>query len=258
MRPIERTLRTCWRLTERCARLLWRRGLIALSFTSCVTALAFSALAGSALLDAVAPTQNTNGSPVVGPLTYRLFWGCSSPGQYQSSATIASFPHTVEALPDVGTCYFAATAIDALARESAFSNQATKFMGFEVSFPPDAPFEPPTITWTQSAPQTVVVTLSNFSAHPTSPEVDLAISAAADVQIALGSDSVFDWCASGASALGGNNDSVSAKSFTFRGPLTTRCDIDGNQAFANPIGSATVAGVTRPFVLVAGSWSVSF
>jgi hypothetical protein len=109
--------------------------------------LAFSALAGSALLDAVAPTQNTNGSQVVGPLTYRLFWGCSSPGTYPSSASIAAFPYTVEGLPDVGTCYFAATAVDALARESALSNQASKLMG--VLALPDVPTSPPTITWSQ-------------------------------------------------------------------------------------------------------------
>lgn len=130
-------------------------------FTVCSIATAFSSLAGSALLTATPPTQNTDGSPVVTPLTYRVYWGCSNPRQYQNSASIAAFPYTVQGLPDVGTCYFAATTVDSLARESVLSNETQKLMG--VLAAPDAPAVGPTITW--SAPQPVAITKGTFTEY---------------------------------------------------------------------------------------------
>ena len=107
-----------------------------------------SAYAGSALLSWSAPTQNSDGTPLTDLAGYRLHSGCSQSGQYERPPVTVGLvtSHTLTGLSDVGTCYFAATALDTSGGESAFSNQAQKVMGALVA--PDAPTVPPAITWT--------------------------------------------------------------------------------------------------------------
>jgi hypothetical protein len=81
---------------------------------------------GNALLSWVAPTENTDGSPLVNLDKYTIFWG-AAPGSYAKSVEvdvgITSF--LVEGLTR-GTWYFSAKAINDAAVASTFSNIASK------------------------------------------------------------------------------------------------------------------------------------
>ena len=66
------------------------------------------------------------GGPLVDLDGYRVYWG-PAPGNYTNSVTLdgALTSYLVEGL-SVGTWYFAATAVNASAVESTFSNVASK------------------------------------------------------------------------------------------------------------------------------------
>jgi len=89
--------------------------------------------AGEALLTCTPPTLRTNGTDLAGELeSIRFYWGCSSSGSYTDSLTLppsSCTGTTIAPLPDVNSCYFAATAIDTAGLESQFSNEAAKVMG---------------------------------------------------------------------------------------------------------------------------------
>jgi hypothetical protein len=117
-------------------------------------ALTSPAHAGQAILSWVAPTHNVDGTPYTNPGGYRLYWRCVSPTV--ADVRIADVPHTVTtytqtAVPDDGrTCYYSATAYNALGAESARTNEVSKtFAAAPVAAP-----RPPAlndVTWTRSA-----------------------------------------------------------------------------------------------------------
>jgi hypothetical protein len=81
---------------------------------------------GSALLSWTAPTQNTDGSPLMRLDGYKIYWG-TSPGNYTNSLSIGAglASYTVEQLTP-GTWYFAVTAVNAQGIESMLSNAVSK------------------------------------------------------------------------------------------------------------------------------------
>ncbi len=91
-----------------------------------------SAWSGTATLTATAPTTNQDGTPLEDLASYRIRWGCRQSGHYEHIDTFPAAGNLVRSLddlPDFGTCYFTATAIDASGNESSFSNEASKVMG---------------------------------------------------------------------------------------------------------------------------------
>lgn len=119
----------------------------------CTQFFVVSAIAGTASLSWIPPTENADGTPLTDLASYRIYWGCSGSREYPFQQTIPA-PQTtyvVEGLPDDGTCYFAATAINAQGAESAYSNEAS------VTFAVEAPGKPAVaIEWSDG--QTIMVT----------------------------------------------------------------------------------------------------
>jgi hypothetical protein len=107
-----------------------------------------SAFGGTATLSWTPPTQNTDGSPLTNLAAYRLYWGCGSSGQYPESVLVPApaTGYVIEGLPDTGTCYFAATAINSNGAQSAFSAESSKTFT-PAELPPSTPTIGPTITW---------------------------------------------------------------------------------------------------------------
>lgn len=100
--------------------------------------LAPSAFAGTAVLTWDAPTMYEDGSPLTAVDEYRLYYGCQASGQYDQQETVdgAETTYVVEGLPDIGVCYFVATAVVG-SLESVYSNEASKSFGGPV--PPSPP-----------------------------------------------------------------------------------------------------------------------
>lgn len=91
--------------------------------------------AGDASLLCDAPTQNTDGTPLTDLSHYEFHYGCDQSGLYDSVVTggvAACDGFVIDNLPDVGTCYFAAKAVNLSGTASAFSNEASKLMGVEL------------------------------------------------------------------------------------------------------------------------------
>jgi len=105
--------------------------------------------AGEANACWIAPTTNTDGSALTDLASYELHYGCNASGVYPVFDTLpaTALCHVVLALPDVGTCYFAITAINSVDVASAFSNEASKLMGL-LSVPPDS--DSIQVTWQES------------------------------------------------------------------------------------------------------------
>jgi hypothetical protein len=65
---------------------------------------------GQAALTCTAPTQNTDGTPLAGAITYKFYRGATAASQTTASPVQTSCAYTFTGLP-AGTHYFAATAI---------------------------------------------------------------------------------------------------------------------------------------------------
>lgn len=88
--------------------------------------------AGQANLSWTPPTLNDDGTPLTDLAFYEIHSGCLSPGIYDRPIEFILAPassHTVLNLPDVGSCYFAAKAVNTSGVLSVFSNEAVQFMG---------------------------------------------------------------------------------------------------------------------------------
>jgi hypothetical protein len=83
---------------------------------------------GTATLSWTAPTQNTDGSPLLDLAGYHVYWGTSS-GAYTSSATIDNpsvTTYIVDNLLSGTTYYFATSAYNSTGVQSNYSNEASK------------------------------------------------------------------------------------------------------------------------------------
>lgn len=80
----------------------------------------------TATLTWVAPTQNTDGSPLTDLTSYNVYEGPTSPpGKIIASPAAGVTSYTATALP-AGTNYFAVTAVNSKQQESTLSNIASK------------------------------------------------------------------------------------------------------------------------------------
>jgi len=82
---------------------------------------------GSATLTWTAPTQNTDGSALTDLAGYKIYWGTTQ-GSYPNSTTLNNPGLTTYVVTNLvsGTWYFAATAVNSVGVESAFSAPASK------------------------------------------------------------------------------------------------------------------------------------
>lgn len=105
--------------------------------------LANAAHAGEATLRWIAPTQNTDGSPLTNLAGYRVYYG-TSPTQLTQTIQLANAGLTTYVVRDLapGTWYFAVTAYSSAGAESALSNIASKVVRFPG--PTDGAIEAPT------------------------------------------------------------------------------------------------------------------
>lgn len=110
-----------------------------------------AALADNALISWTPPTTHTDGTPLTDLSGYRLLSGCVTPGQYERpSLTLGVVTsYDLGGLPSTGTCYFALQSLDSTGDLSAYSNEASKFMGLLA--PPSAPTSGPVITWARTS-----------------------------------------------------------------------------------------------------------
>jgi len=229
--------------------------------------LPFAAVAqGTLSLTWVPPTTNTDGSQLTNLAGYKVYWGPQA-GLYPNSVAVNDPGASAHVLNlAAGTWFSVVTAVNVAGIESNFSNAVTK----TISGPPLAPPGPVSnLNVTPAAQPAVTVTMSGVTAN-VSPELDLIITGASDVLIALTAGNSFDWCKPGGNsgttvtpttpALGlTNNDGTRSPSITIRGPVTTRCDIDdvvSNTPFAGAL--VTVNGIAKPLVNASGVWSASF
>jgi len=117
-----------------------------------------TAQASEANLSWTEPTQNEDGSPLTDLTSYEIHYGCSQSGVYGSVEYLSApaTAYTVLGLPDVGTCYFAAKAVNSQSIASAYSNEATRSFG---SPEVPGPVVDTAITWQESS----VMALSQVS-----------------------------------------------------------------------------------------------
>jgi len=82
---------------------------------------------GTATLSWSAPTQNTDGSPLIDLAGYKVYWG-TNPGNYTNSVRINNPGLTTYLVENLtpATWYFSATAFDADGVESEFASPASK------------------------------------------------------------------------------------------------------------------------------------
>jgi hypothetical protein len=91
---------------------------------------------GSATLSCTPPTQNTDGSPITGALSYKFYRGTTL-GTYPAFLTSTTCGTVFTGLA-AGTHYFVATA-NVAGVESAFSGVAAKLVGTGTPNPPTIP-----------------------------------------------------------------------------------------------------------------------
>lgn len=82
---------------------------------------------GSATLSWTAPTQNTDGTPLMDLAAYRIYYG-TSPGTYSNQVYIDNPGTTMYVIDGLApnTYYFVGTSINMAGTESVFSNMASK------------------------------------------------------------------------------------------------------------------------------------
>ena len=109
----------------------------------------------AAVLTWTPPTLNTDGTPLTDLASYEIWSGCTTSGIYDT-VEIVSAPattHTVIGLPEVGTCYFAAKATNALGVSSVYSGEATRVFS-NVALP--GAVTDTTIIWQESQGENLV------------------------------------------------------------------------------------------------------
>lgn len=114
----------------------------------------------SVVLTCTAPTFNTDGTPLTDLTSYDVLSGCTASSVYERPIEVfqgAACGFTIENLPDSGTCYFAARAINSSGVASFPSNEAVKFLG---ALQVPGPVLDTAITW---EPQSVAIAFDNVS-----------------------------------------------------------------------------------------------
>jgi fibronectin type III domain protein len=83
--------------------------------------------AGTATLSWTAPTKNADGSPITGLAGYHVYYG-TDPNNFTQTIKISGAAHTTYVVSGLsaGKYYFAVSAYNAMGRESAKSNVASK------------------------------------------------------------------------------------------------------------------------------------
>lgn len=115
-----------------------------------IVCVAATASAGTISLTWQPPTQNTDGTALLDLASYRIYSGCTSPGQYANSVTVMApaSAYSLTGLPDTGTCYAAMSALNSKGAESVLSNEVSKFFGTLVK--PDTPSVGPQVAWSKT------------------------------------------------------------------------------------------------------------
>ena len=103
--------------------------LMILSFAAqaqtCVTGA--SGVAPTASITFVAPTSNTDTTPIVGPLTYNVYQSSASGAEVKVASALKGSPITVSTgLAPQTTVFFKISVTDANGNESALSNEVCK------------------------------------------------------------------------------------------------------------------------------------
>lgn len=82
---------------------------------------------GSATLSWTAPTQNTDGSPLMNLAAYKIYYG-TTPGSYTNEILVANAGTTTYVVDNLvpDTYYFVSTSINSVGIESVISNMASK------------------------------------------------------------------------------------------------------------------------------------
>ncbi len=105
-----------------------------------LTLLSVSALAGQAVLNWTAPTQNEDGTPLTDLAGYKIYMGQALSGPYPVSIDIADPTIVTFTVPNLseGTYYFVTTAYNSAdpVQESVFSNEVSKIVPPLVPMPP--------------------------------------------------------------------------------------------------------------------------
>jgi len=201
-----------------------------------------SAFAGQMAVSWLAPTQNTDGSPLTNLAGYLVYWGCGGTG-YPNAEQIndpAVTAHTVSNVPDGQLCRTVVTARNSAGVESAFSNEASKLIPDVL---PGAPTEPPTISYSESAvmaePTFVEYDQSTFNDDPATDELSSSATwQTGDIVL------VFGGCANNGAANQLGTPTVSGGSgtgltFSLLSSINNAAANDDTQLF---LWSATAAG----------------
>jgi hypothetical protein len=127
--------------------------------------LSFQALAGEAILNWTAPTQNTDGTPLTDLAGFKIYLGTTQGGPYPVSIDVAdptATSFTVPNLTEGTTYYFVSTAYNSAdpVQESDFSNEATK------TIPPLVPMPPSGLTVQDLTVFTIVDQVDKFVLLP--------------------------------------------------------------------------------------------
>lgn len=218
----------------------------------------FPLILGCALaLPASAGWVRLNYSP--GASTVRS--GCVVAGQYERSPVsvgVGGGQLTITNLPDGGRCYFAQDGGDELYFDfDTLANGST----------PPGPVPNFAVTW-KPTPPPAAVTIT-LTVDPASLDhVTTVITGTSSVTLTATGGQQWDWLKSGATsqgvggttvptvpAIGGNQDGVQAVSIVVTGPVNAVADVDPSDFVG---ATATVSGVTKPFVKSGNVYSVSF
>lgn len=101
-----------------------------------------SGIAPTANINFTAPTTNTDGTPVAGPLTYNVYQSSTSGAEVKVASALKGSPITVSTgLTPKSTVYFKISVTDANGQEGALSNEVCK-------------------TFPASVPGTITITIS--------------------------------------------------------------------------------------------------
>ena len=92
---------------------------------TCITGTA--GVAPTATLSFTAPSTNTDGTPIAGPVTYEVYQGGTSGGETLAASGVKGSPLTINTgLKDATTIYWYVRVVDALGDISAESNEVCK------------------------------------------------------------------------------------------------------------------------------------